>query len=232
VNLIEAINKTAAVEKVIITSSQFVNYRAGPVGNMDDYHPFTMYGYSKMMMEKSTREIGINCAWTIIRPTRVWGFWQPGRLLFYKSLAKGLYFHPDVAGVKRAFGYVGNVVYQMVRILESDQPRLSGKTLYVGDYPILLRDWVEMFSQKLCGRNVRYVPLGLFRMFAFFGDLAELCGMSAPINSYRLESMTTSDDAPLDEIHALFGSSPFTLETAVEDTVAKLRLHEPYFRRG
>src|SRR5215217_3764325 len=68
-NILKCITATPTVERVIITSSQFV---FGPPGDPkvdEDYKPVGAYGMSKMISEKATRAAGLDCIWTITRPT-------------------------------------------------------------------------------------------------------------------------------------------------------------------
>ena len=93
-NLIDIVKKNKNIERLVITSTEFVNYRGPLPTSDDDYHPYTVYGESKVISEKLTRNAQLDCIWTIIRPTRVWGYWQADRLQFYRMLYRGLYIHP------------------------------------------------------------------------------------------------------------------------------------------
>src|SRR5205814_4739841 len=129
--------------------------------------PATVYGQSKVITEKLTREANLPVCWTIIRPTNIWGPWHMRyRREFWRVVERGLYVHPGRKPVIRCYGYVKNVVYQIERIFEAPREMVHGKTLYLGDPPINLFDWVDGFSRALTGRPVRVVPLTLMRILA------------------------------------------------------------------
>ena len=229
INLLEAVKNTRTVQRIIITSTQFVYYHKNelPV-NEEDFAPYTIYGESKVLTENHTRNANLNCIWTIIRPTRVWGFWQPGRLSFYKMLKKGIYIHPGRQPVKRAFGYVGNVIYQIMKIIEAEERVVNKKVFYVGDMPINLIDWVEGFSQRISDKKVIFAPRIIVRFFAYLGDILKFIGIEIPINSYRFKSLTTNDDnIPMEPTFKAFGKPPYSLKEGIEQTVELIKLYYP-----
>src|SRR5690606_31724148 len=134
--LLDVIKGCPSVERVIVTSTQFV-CEAGYQPKDDlDFKPFTIYGESKRLTEMVTREAGLSCAWTIIRPTTIWGPWSLRyRDVMFKVMRKGLYFHPGKGEVIRSYGYVGNVVWQIDRILNAPKSTIDRKVFYVGDRP-------------------------------------------------------------------------------------------------
>ncbi|HRD54428.1 MAG TPA: NAD(P)-dependent oxidoreductase, partial [Flavobacteriales bacterium] len=123
--LLEAVKRCLSVQRIIVTSTQFV-CEAGYQPKHDlDFKPFTVYGESKRLTEMATREAGLRCEWTIIRPTTIWGPWSLRyRDVLFKVMRKGLYFHPGRQRVVRSYGYVGNVVWQIMRMLEAPSERV------------------------------------------------------------------------------------------------------------
>ncbi|MGO9340347.1 MAG: hypothetical protein ACLPY1_22855 [Terracidiphilus sp.] len=58
-------------------STQFV-VGPGPLPVHDqDFRPYTVYGASKVLAEKAVRDGRLECVWTIVRPTNVWGSMHP-----------------------------------------------------------------------------------------------------------------------------------------------------------
>jgi nucleoside-diphosphate-sugar epimerase len=229
-NLLGIIKRNSYVERLILTSSQFVHYGESlPTGD-EDYLPFTIYGESKVISEQLTRKAQLDCTWAIIRPTRVWGYWQPGRLEFYRMLYRGLYIHPGKKPVIRAFGYVGNVVHQIIKILESPRETVQGKVFYVGDKPINLLDWVEGFAKRINNKRVIYVPRFFIKGLAMIGDILCKIGVHFPISSYRYNSLVTSDNAPMKLTFDTFGCPPYTLDQAIDETVRLIKMYHPEFR--
>lgn len=224
-NILEAIRTTPCVQRAIITSSQFVCAPGRLPNNDTDYFPETVYGESKVITEKLTREANLSACWTIIRPTNIWGPWHMRyRREFWRVAERGLYVHPGHQPVIRCYGYVKNVVYQIRKIFEADVDLVRGQTFYLGDRPINLYDWVNGFSRALTGRNVRVVPRSLLRILALLGDIpTRLTGKAFLINSSRFHSMTTDYQTPMERTFDLFGENPYTLEAAIKETVEWLR---------
>jgi len=223
-NLLDAIKEGVGVERIIVTSSQFVHqYHGVPEGD-EDYAPHTAYGKSKVLTEQLTRSADLGCVWTIIRPTNIWGPWHPRYPQeFWMVLKKGRYVHPGKKPVMRMYGYVGNVVAQILGIFELPPERVSGKVLYVGDQAINLLDWVNGFSQKLLGRDVTIGPRPVVRSLALAGDILAFMGISFPITSSRYRSMTTDNEVSMAETFALLGLPPYSLQVGIAETVKWLK---------
>lgn len=210
--LLEVVKATPGIERLVVTSTQFV-CEAGYQPKDDlDFKPFTLYGETKRRCELITREAGLSCVWSIIRPTTIWGPWSLRyRDVMFKVMRKGLYFHPGKGRVIRSYGYVGNVVWQIGRILEAAPEVVQGKVFYVGDPPVDLRDWVEAISKALVGRPVRYIPTWMVRSLAFTGDLLKAVHLPFPISSGRFRSMTTDYITPMDRTESALGKAPWSL---------------------
>jgi len=223
-NVLAAAKVTGSIERVIITSTQFVNQFRGIPKDDFDFAPHTTYGESKVLNEKAVRQAHLKCTWTIIRPTNIWGPWHPRYPYeFWKVLGSGLYFHPDGERVIRAYGYVKNVVFQMLKMIEVPSERVNKKVYYVGDEPIDLLDWVNGFSIRQTGRKVRLLPRGLIRTMAYIGDALSVPGITFPITTSRYRSMTISNDAPMEPTFRAFGQPPWSLSEGIDQTVGWLR---------
>jgi GlcNAc-P-P-Und epimerase len=224
-NILEAIRTTPSVQRAIITSSQFVCAPGRLTRNDTDYFPETVYGESKVITEKLTREANLSVCWTIIRPTNIWGPWHMRyRREFWSVVERGLYVHPGHEPVIRCYGYVKNVVHQIRKIFDADVDLVRGRTFYLGDRPIDLFDWVNGFSRALTGREARVVPRALMRALAVLGDIPTyLTGKPFLINSSRFRSMTTDYQTPMQSTFELFGENPYTLEAGIKETVEWLR---------
>jgi len=224
-NVLDAIHATPSIERVIITSSQFVCAPGRLPENDTDYFPETIYGESKVITEKLTREANLRCCWTIIRPTNIWGPWHLRyRREFWRVVERGLYFHPGRQPVIRCYGYVKNVVYQIRKIFDAPRDAVHGKTIYLGDRATDLFDWVNGFSRALTGHDVRVVPRSLLRFLALLGDVpTSLTGKAFLINSSRFRSMTTDYETPMERTFELFGENPYSLEEGISETVEWLQ---------
>jgi nucleoside-diphosphate-sugar epimerase len=218
--LLEAVRTVPSIERLIVTSTQFVCEAGHQPRNDLDFKPFTLYGETKRLCEMATREAGLQCVWSIIRPTTIWGPWSLRyRDVLFKVMRKGLYFHPGRTKVIRSYGYVGNVVWQIERILGAPAEVVGGKVFYVGDPPLDLRDWVEEISRELIGRPVRYIPTWMVKGLALMGDVLRSVHVPFPITSGRFRSMTSDYITPMDQTIAALGEAPWTLAAGVKETV-------------
>lgn len=218
--LLSEVLRCPSLKRIIVTSTQFV-CEAGYQPKDDlDFKPFTVYGESKRRTEMITREAGLACEWTIIRPTTIWGPWSLRyRDVLFKVMRKGLYFHPGRQRVVRSYGYVGNVVWQIMRMLEAPAERVHGRVLYVGDQPFDLKEWVEEVSRQLVGKRVRYIPSWLVRSLALCGDALKALGLPFPITSGRYRSMTSDYITPMDRTIEALGPAPYSNADGVKAMV-------------
>lgn len=218
--LLAAVKDAPGIERLIVTSTQFVCEAGYQPAHDQDFKPFTLYGESKRLCELATRQAGLSCVWSIIRPTTIWGPWSLRyRDVMFKVMRKGLYFHPGKGRVIRSYGYVGNVVWQIERILQADAALVNGQVFYVGDPPVDLRIWVEAISKGLVGRPVRYIPTWMVKGLALAGDLLKLLHVPFPITSGRFRSMTSDYITPMDKTESVLGKAPFSMAAGVDATV-------------
>ena len=231
-NVVDALMAHAPGARLVHTSTQFV-LRPGREPVTDDlYDPHTTYGKSKALSEDIVRS-ATGLSWVIARPTNIWGAWHPRYPVeFWRVLKRGLYVHPSRPVVRRSYGYVENVVDQFIRSALLDHDRIGGRTLYLGDAPIELDEWVDGFSRELLGRPARRVPLGVLVAVARAGDVAARAGVRAPLTSSRLASMTEDYVVPMAPTFAALGiEHPVPLQEGIRRTVAWLRSEERA-RRG
>jgi len=223
-NVLAAIKATPSVARVIVTSTQFV-HRPGHLPEHDqDFEPHTAYGQSKAITEQMTRDANLNCSWTIIRPTNIWGPWHPRYPReFWRVLKQGRYFHPGRKPVMRSYGYVGNVVYQIEQILQAPAELVHEKVYYVGDKPINIYEWTNEFSKAITQQEVRVVPRAMVRSIALIGDLLKLTGVQFPIHSSRFQSMVTDYLTPMEATFQAFGKPPFSLAEGIRETTEWLK---------
>lgn len=218
--LLEVVKRSDPVQRIVITSTQFVCEAGYQPRHDQDYKPFTVYGESKRLTEVVTREAGLSCAWTLIRPTTIWGPWSLRyRDVMFKVMRKGLYFHPGWKKVVRSYGYVGNVVWQIDRMLSAPRDVVDGKVFYVGDQPFDLKVWVDAVSRALTGKPVRYIPTWIVKALALCGDVLKFARIPFPITTGRYRSMTTDYITPMDRTIAALGAAPFSMEEGIRRTI-------------
>jgi len=223
-NILQCIKATPSVQRVIITSSQFVYGPPGVPEHDEDYKPIGAYGRSKVIIEQLTRSAGLNCTWTIVRPTNIWGPWHPRYPKeFWLVLKKGLYVHPAGKSAIRSYGYVRNIVYQTMKILEVSPAWIDKKVYYLGDPPIRLLDWVNGFSMAITGKPARIIPRWFLKVLAITGSAVGILGFRFPIRLSRYRSMTEDYISPVDSTITAFGKPPYSLEDGINETVIWLK---------
>jgi nucleoside-diphosphate-sugar epimerase len=229
-HLVAVIKHTPSVQNAIFTSSQYV-VGPGPMPEHDqDFRPHTIYGQSKVLSEKAVRDADLECAWAIVRPTNIWGRWHPRYPTeFWRVLKQGRYVHPGRKRVTRCYGYVGNVVDQMLSLLTREDGNHSGSVFYLGDAPIDLYEWTNAFSMELTGRPVRVVPRPALKALAKVGDVVVRSGGRCPIFSSRFRSMTEDYVTPMEPTFDALGPAPFSLQHGVKETVGWLRSESAFW---
>ena len=219
----ELCERLPSVQHLLHTSTQFVARPGVDVSDPLTFDPHTAYGQSKVVSEQVVRSVMRSTAWTIVRPTNIWGAWHPRYPYeFWRVVDRGLYLHPGRSQVTRTYGYVGNVVQQYVGIADADASLTSSAVIYLGDPPLDLSAWAQQFVLAITGRPMRYAPLSALRVLAVFGDALKVVGIRFPLTSSRLRSMTEDYVVPTREAVALT-AEPISLDDGVRETVDWLR---------
>ena len=128
--------------------------------------------------------------------------------------------------MRRCYAYVGNVVWQMLRVLDLPESAVNGQTFYVGDEVADIYRWASGFCVALCGRPAPKIPRPLLRGIALAGDvITALRGKQFYLTSSRYRSMTSDYRTPMDKTFEVIGKGPFSLQEGIDQTVAWLREH-------
>ena len=227
-NLIAAIASQPTVGRAVFASTKLVHAGPDAPTSDEDYRTDTVYAQSKVVSEQFVRQSSrLACDWCIVRPASIWGPWfgTPYRG-FFLSIAKGWYCHPGRCDPPKSFGYVGNVVFQIQKLLDAPSGKIHKQTFYLSDYQATsIRTWADMISYKLRGKKNRTVPGPLAGLAALCGDVLKACGASnPPITSFRLKNMRKDTSCiPLDNTREITGPLPYTLEQGVDETIDWLR---------
>jgi len=224
-NLIDAIGALPAYSPTLLhVSTQMV---AGPAqGSFDPevFHADTIYGQSKMKSELILRDRAMDLDWVVFRPTNIWGPYHPSfAKSIWRYIGMGIYLHPEGDQSIRSYGYVGNVVSQMVNAIKVPLSEVRHRVFYVGDAPMDSSVWLDSFSVALRGKPVRRFPKGLLGAIARVGDMTAAMKLPSPINSGRLNRMTSDFRTPVEPTFATLGAGPFSFEEGVANTVAWLK---------
>lgn len=222
-HVLEALESVPGLRRVVVASSRMV-CRIGHVPASDtEYDPPNLYGESKVRTEQITRERPRPFEWVLVRPTSIWGEWFeiPYRT-FFNSIQRRVFLQPGRHDPVKSFGYVGNTVHQLDRLLVTPVPGVVGGTLYLCDYPPLhLRAWADLIRRAMALPPIPTVPVALLRALALTGDALEALGIRhAPLTSFRLDNLLTPMAYPTPLLERACGPLPFSLEEGVRRTVA------------
>lgn len=224
-NLLEGVQQAGTVKHVVIASTMFVCEPGYKPTADDDYCPHTVYGESKVQSEKITREYGLDCLWTIVRPAMIWGPWHMRlRDEFFTVLQRGLYFHPGNTKARRSYGYVGNTVFQIDAIFNAPSVQVDKKVFYLSDPPASLYDWTDGFSRELINKPVRKMPYFIIKALALCGDMFVSLGWKDfPMTSFRLDNMTSDNIVDTEGINQVAWPLPYSTTEGIRETVRWLK---------
>ena len=226
-NVIEAIRATSSIERVIYASSQLV-CRLGYIPKDDfDYNPTTLYGYSKALGERIIRAANdFKVIWTIVRPTSIWGPWFgiPYKN-FFDTIAKNMYIHPGNIKTLKQWGFIGNTVYQVDKLIHATPEYVHKKIFYLADYqPLDLRVFADQVQQTIGAKPIHAIPNGLMKMFAFGGDIFQKLGWkNPPLTSFRYSNIITPEVQNLEPLRKVVGLLPFESIQGIDLTVQWLQ---------
>ncbi len=218
-NVLDAIKHTPSIKRLIIVSTQYVCGPSRLPENDEDYFPHTVYGQSKVITEELTRKANLDCVWSFVRPTNIWGPWHfRYRQEAWRVIKNGMYLHPGGKPVVRSYGYVGNIIWQMEQIFNAPKEIVDKQVFYVGDRPIDIYKWVNSFSLALRGKKALKAPRFLLHGIGLVGDLLAKLGKSFPLTVSRYKNMTSDYLTPMDKTFETFGEPPFSLTQGVDQT--------------
>ena len=219
-NLLDAVQRSPDVKRVVWASSQLVCKPGTPPAHDTDYSPEGGYGESKVLGEKMvrTREGG-GKEWVIFRSTTIWG---PGMSPHYAAILgmirRGLYFHVGGRPLMKSYSYIGNLTEQLVTLGTAPAAQVNGRTFYLADSdPIDLRQWAGGFARRF-RKTIPTLPEPLARGLAKTGDLLTRSGLRFPLTSQRLDNMLTEyvyDVSPIDAVH---GRTRIGMDEGIEKT--------------
>lgn len=226
--LVAAQRRYPVPHAALYASSRLVNRIGYTPRDAADLNPTTAYGHSKAAGERFLLQdptpVPAHVRWAIIRPTSIWGPWFdiPYRV-FFDSVLAGRYVHPAGRRVRKSFGYVGNVVHQIDRLLAGID-RAQGQVLYVADYePIEVHAFANRIRTAHGLGPVREIPWPVLRAGALLGDLGQKLGMQhPPLTSFRLDNLVTEMLYDLMPTRGLVGSTPYTNDDGIQRTLAWL----------
>ena len=219
-NLIKCANDVSTIQMCAIYSSMLVCRSGYTQRDPYDFSPSTIYGESKVRAERAILSSNPKFPWVILRPTTIWGPWHLRlRREFYRIIKSGLYFHPQYKDCRRSYGYVKNAVDQTLNIIFSDPELVRSRPFYLADTPIVVRDYVNCFSNQINGKTPMTLPYPLSKTIAVFGDLLKIFGLKFPVTSFRLNNMTSDNVINNESTVQICGKQQYSMEDGVVETV-------------
>ena len=223
-NILKILDSTSNIKKIIITSSMLVCGLGYTPQNQFDYHPTTLYGYSKVITEKLTWLNAPHCDWIIVRPTSIWGEWFgiPYRN-FFDMIINRQYFHIGKKSCTKTYGYIGNTVFQIERLLFLDTSTTEDKVFYLGDSPPNnIEEWANEIA-ALQNNKIMHIPYSAVYIAAKIGNIFKKYKIDFPMTSFRLKNMTTDNIVNLTNTEMLIPNSPYTRIQGVKKTLEWMR---------
>jgi len=226
-NLLKIISESLDLKKILIASSMLVCKTGYHPKDSFDYCPTTTYGRSKVETERMLWRYKPKCDWVIIRPTSIWGPWfDIPYKNFFDLIVSGLYFHIGNRSCVKTYGYVGNAVYQIEKILYADTINISSKVHYIGDYsPTNIEEWANEIADAI-GKKIIKLPFALIRISALVGDFLVKSGIKFPMTSFRLKNMTTDNIIDLSSTVELAPNLPYSRIDGVHYTLSWMRMQK------
>lgn len=228
-NLIGALLKAEDLNRVIFASSRLVCQIGYQPKSDEDTNATTAYGLSKARMEREIRTSDLKVPWVIVRPTSIWGPWfGVPYSSFFSAVQRGVYVHPSGVAIKKSFGYVGNAVFQLERLLKSTTVETHSRTTYLCDYtPLDVETWANDIQEQFGAASIRKAPLWLMRILAKGGDALKLVGVeNPPLTSFRLENLVTPMIHDTSFLEQVVGPLPYSQFEGVSETVSWMRQSE------
>ena len=219
-NVVDATRASGGVQRFVMVSTQFVIGPEVPVTDPYEYAPHTVYGMSKVAGELIVRASQPAPVWCLARPVNIWGPWHLRYEREFWAVARsGRYLHPGGTDPIRTYGYVGNVCWQLRRLLALPPDIVHEGVFYLGDAPVPLATWADGFNQALRGRKARRLPRWALAALAGVMDVLARGGVPVPLTWSRFKSMTTDYVTPTEDTIRRLGAPPFSLEEGIRQTV-------------
>jgi nucleoside-diphosphate-sugar epimerase len=234
-NLIAAIAERGAVRRFVHYSTQLVAGLFDESRFIDETEPFrttTVYGDSKVESEKVVRARcdALGIAWTIVRPTSVYGPWgaAPYRE-FFAQIRRGRYLHVGRAANLVSLVYVENLVD--LTLLLGCHDGAAGEVFFANDFhPYPMRQVVDVAAAHY-GVRIRTAPVWLLVLAAYTLGLFKAAGAPVPLYPFRLRNMRMTYCYDIRKSVRLGYDPRFGLEDGIGRTVRWYDAH-PAFADG
>lgn len=215
-NIVNIINAFPNIKRTIYASSRMVCRIDYVPNSFDDFCPPNLYGESKVIGEKIVIEKA-NHDFVIVRPTSIWGpFFEIPYRTFFDTVRKGLFFIPKKHNPKKSFGYIGNTIFQIEKMLFASRDNLE-QHYYLTDYPALeLKEWADMISMEFNNKTTIEISIIPLTIFAKIGDFLQKTGWkNPPLTTFRLNNLITNMVYDTSKLKQLCEKLPYSLKDGV-----------------
>jgi nucleoside-diphosphate-sugar epimerase len=219
-NISEISKKCHNLKRIIFTSSQLVC--KGRMSKDDnDYYTVNAYGESKKQNEIFIKNAkNIQYEWLIVRPTSIWGPWfEAPYYNFFKMIMAKQYFHIGRKSGVKTCGYVGNVVYQLDKLLFAESQKVCNQIFYLGDIePYNIEEWANEIAKELKTR-IKRCPIFVLKLLSIIGDILAKMNIRFPITNYRLHNMTSINLSDVNKIYHIAPNPPYSRINGIRITL-------------
>jgi GlcNAc-P-P-Und epimerase len=221
-NIVKVVSDCKNIQRVIFASTMLVNEVGYKAKDIFDYNPKTLYGQSKVIGEKIVFKNASKLKeFCIIRPTSIWGeyFKEPYKN-FFDYVLVGKFFHPGNKACNKTYGYIGNVIYQIEKLLFANKKDIQGQVFYIGDNPAInISNWANEIAKEANINKPKKIPYFIFILAGLFGDILGKFGVKFPMTSFRLNNMTTDHVLNLENTYEVCGEVPYDRKSGVKRTL-------------
>lgn len=211
-NIISVCNEVESIKRVIFASTLLVNKFPYITSKLHFYDPDTLYGESKVLMEKIIRTGKTKFKWCIIRPTTIWGdLLQNHFKLFLSLIKKKLYFHIGKEKIYKSYGYVKNTSFQIYKLSLARNLFFDKKTYYLHDYkPLCINDFADKISLFFNKKKNKTFAVIIGNFFSIIGDIIVKLGfVNFPLQSRRFKNIRASFILNSEKLKKVCGMLPY-----------------------
>lgn len=220
-NLVTVCKSLPSATRVIFASSMLVKKLGSIKLGVFEYDATTPYGESKVYGEKAVRSSDLGVIFSIIRPTSIWGEWFGSPYIsFFETVLSGRFFHPGSRACTKTYGYIGNSVLQIEKILIAEKNLVNGQVFYIGDYPpINISEWANEIAYEAGIKRPAVLPVAVFKLAGLIGDFLVMLFPKFPLTSFRVNNMTTDNVINLSSLTSLGGLEKYSRLEGVRRTL-------------
>jgi GlcNAc-P-P-Und epimerase len=141
-------------------------------------------------------------------------------LNFFKYINIGLYFNVTTKKCFKSFSYIGNLIFQIEKLISAESNLVNKKTFYLSDYqPLELHDWAKKISINLSNKTIYSIPIQISYLLGIFFNILQYLKIikKVPISIYNIKNISTSY-LNNNDLFKITGPLPYNLNEAIIET--------------